>query len=224
MIRLQNVRLSFPHFQLLMESAELGKGITGIFGPSGAGKTTLLEIIAGIRRPDSAIIEMNGDILTDTFRRIQIPIEHREIGYVPQDLALFPHLSVQKNLLFGVHQNGRKQDFDHIVSVLDIGNLLRRGIGNLSGGEKQRVAFARALLASPRLLMLDEPLASLDHTLKNRMIEYLLHISTEFHTPMIYVSHDATEMTQLCEQVLMMNEGRIIETGSPSELFKRFQK
>lgn len=219
MIRLRNVRLRLSTFELNVEAEDLEAGITGIFGPSGSGKTTLLEIIAGIRRPSSAFIEMNGSVLTDTDRKTHVPIEHRAIGYVPQDLALFPHLSVRQNLLFGSRESKPDQEFRHIVEVLDIDNLLSRGIGNLSGGEKQRVAFARALLASPRLLMLDEPLASLDQILKNRMIQYLLHISNEFGTPMIYVSHERGEIAELCSDVLMIEDGRIVKHGAPFQIF-----
>jgi molybdate transport system ATP-binding protein len=218
MIVLQNVRLTLGQFQLEVKSENLGDGITGIFGPSGSGKTTLLEIIAGIRRPHSGFIEMNGSVLSNTGEHVHVPIEHRAIGYVPQDLALFPHLSVKQNLLFGAHGRVADDEFRRIINVLDIDTILSRGIANLSGGEKQRVAFARALLASPRLLMLDEPLSSLDGALKNRMIHYLLHLSEEFKTPMIYVSHEAGEIKQLCSDVLIVENGSIVKRGHPSEV------
>jgi molybdate transport system ATP-binding protein len=218
MMILQNVRLTLGSFRLEIESENLGGGIIGIFGPSGSGKTTLLEIIGGIRRPHSALIVMNGSKLTDTRERIHVPIEHRKIGYVPQDLALFPHLSVEQNLLFAARANRSEQRLRNITKLLDIDTLLLRGIANLSGGEKQRVAFARALLASPHLLMLDEPLASLDRALKKRMTEYLLHIAKEFKTPMIYVSHEPGEITQLCNEVLIFENGRIAQRGDPSKI------
>jgi len=218
MIVLHNVRLRLEALQLEVKAENLSGAITGIFGPSGAGKTTLLEIIAGIRRPDSAFIEMNGAILTDTKQRIHVPTEHRAIGYVPQDLALFPHLSVKQNLLFGAHEKQPGARFQQIVEILEIQKLLSRGILKLSGGERQRVAFARALLASPRLLMLDEPLASLDEALKSRMAQYLLQIANEFKTPMIYVSHDRDEMRKLCSDVLMIENGCIVKRGAPSEI------
>ena len=218
MIRLQNVRITFPDFQLFIENQQLSDRITGVFGPSGSGKTTLLEIVAGIRHPDSGCIEVDDRILIDTTKRISVPVEKRRIGYVPQDLALFPHLSVTENLMFGVHGKPEKKEFDHIVDLLEIKTLLARGISNLSGGEKQRVAFARAILASPSLLMLDEPLASLDRSLKDRSIEYLLKISRDLTCPMIYVSHEREEIVRLCTSVLVLEEGRVIHFGKPSEI------
>lgn len=218
MITLRNVRFAFPNFLLDVDAKDLSEGITGIFGPSGSGKTTLLEIIAGIRQPHSAYIEVNGTVLTDTTRRIRVPIERRAIGYVPQDLALFPHLSVRQNLDFGIHEKHTQHAWSQIVEVLDISNLLSRRIANLSGGEKQRVAFARALLAGPRLLLLDEPLSSLDRALKNRMIEYLRHVSGQFKSPMIYVSHEAEEIEQLCNHVLILENGYIVKQGLPSQV------
>jgi len=164
-------------------------------------------------------------VLTDIARGVLVPIEHRAIGYVPQDLALFPHLSVKENLLFGAQEcrrdagvTNRDQQYSHIVEILDIDHLLTRGIKNLSGGEKQRVAFARALLAAPRLLMLDEPLASLDHALKKRMSEYLLQLSGDVKTPMIYVSHEKEEMLQLCTDMFILENGRIIQHGPPASI------
>lgn len=215
MIHLRDVRISFPNFQLEVIDETLSESITGIFGPSGAGKTTLLEILAGIRRPHSAFIECNGVILTDTTHHIHVPIERREFGYVPQDLALFPHLSVRQNLLFGVHGKLIDKQFGHIVDILEINGLLSRGIANLSGGEKQRIAFARALLASPRLLMLDEPLANLDQALKKRMLQYLLDLTRDLKIPMIYVSHESEEITQLCTDVLIIQSGHIVNRGAP---------
>lgn len=218
MIRLRNVRLAFPKFQLDVDAEDLSEGITGIFGPSGSGKTTLLEIIAGIRRPNSAYIEVNGTVLTDSKQRINVPVEHRAIGYVPQDLALFPHLSVRQNLLFGTHGNNAEEALRHIVEVLDIGSLLSRRIGKLSGGEQQRVAFARALLATPRLLLLDEPLSSLDRALKLRMLQYLSNVYSQFKSPMIYVSHEPEEISLLCAHVLVIENGRIVKRGLPSQI------
>src|SRR4051794_30299597 len=192
---LKNISLPLASFTLEADLDIQGR-VTAIFGPSGAGKTSLLDLIAGLRRPASAFIQLNDQVLTDTSRRLFVPVRHRGIGYVPQDLALFPHLSVRQNLLYGHKANdqaGPLFGFEHVVDVLEIQPLLSRSVTELSGGERQPVALARALLASPRLLLLDEPLASLDLKLKARIIPYLARIRDEFRLPMLYVTHDRFE-------------------------------
>src|SRR5262249_42783155 len=152
-------------------------------------------------RPKSALVQLDERVLTDTAVRINVPTRHRRIGYVPQDLALFPHLSVRQNLLYGRKGTGDSTalfSFEHVTNVLEIEPLADRRVTNLSGGEKQRVALARALLASPQLLLLDEPLASLDTVLKSKIIPYLARIRDEFHIPMLYVTHDWNEAQTLC--------------------------
>jgi len=209
---LQNISLPLADFTLEID-ALLQRQITGIFGPSGAGKTSLLDLIAGLRRPASARIVLNDRVLTDSAVGVVMPPRRREIGYVPQDLALFPHLSVRQNLLYG-HRNDRQTRpmfcFEHVTEVLQIQALLARDTGDLSGGEKQRVALARALLASPQLLLLDEPLASLDADLKSKIIPYLCRVRDEFQLPMLYVTHDEQEVLALCEEVLEIRMGRMI--------------
>jgi len=216
MLTLRDIRMPLQGITIDFSVEKLDQGITGLFGPSGAGKTTILEIVTGIRSPAAAYIELDGKVLTDTERRIHVPIEQRAIGYVPQDLALFPHLSTRENVLFAAPSSNGDTRFHQIVSVLEIEGLLSRGISNLSGGEKQRVAFARAILASPRLLLLDEPLASLDRALKKKMIQYLLHLRDEFHIPMLYVSHESDELVQLCDEVLVLDNGKLAARGIPS--------
>jgi molybdate transport system ATP-binding protein len=153
-----------------------------------------------------------------------VPSRLRGIGYVPQDLALFPHLSVRKNLLYG--QKSRPHvnplfSFEHVVEVLEIAPLVPRSVNDLSGGEKQRVALARALLASPDLLLLDEPLGSLDLPLKAKVIPYLIRIRDEFHIPMLYVTHDHYEAMALADEIIVLANGRIMQTGPVSEVFTR---
>jgi len=151
-------------------------------------------------------------VLTDTASGIAVPARLREIGYVPQDLALFPHLSVRQNLIYGQKSNGEGSplfSFEHIADLLEIKSLINRGVTDLSGGEKQRVALARALLASPRLLLLDEPLANLDAALKDKILPYLRRIRDEFRLPMLHVTHDREEAQALCEEILVMNRGKI---------------
>jgi molybdate transport system ATP-binding protein len=208
---LQNISLPLAGFALEID-AQLQCQVTGIFGPSGAGKTSLLDLIAGLRQPASARIVLNDRVLTDMVAGVVMPPRLREIGYVPQDLALFPHLSVRRNLLYG-HRNSRETgplfSFGHVTEVLELQPLIDRGVGDLSGGERQRVALARALLTSPRLLLLDEPLASLDAELKARIIPYLRRVRDEFQLPMLYVTHDGQEVLALCDEVVEIRRGRI---------------
>jgi len=210
-LQLQNISLRLADFTLEID-VELEGRVTGIFGPSGAGKTSLLDLIAGLRRPDSARIVLDERVLTNAALRLFMPPRLRGIGYVPQDLALFPHLSVRKNLLYG-HQTENGHDrlfsFEHVTGALEIAPLLERGTRDLSGGEQQRVALARALLASPRLLLLDEPLASLDAGLKGKIIPYLLRVRDEFQLPILYVTHDEQEVRALCDEVLVLERGRL---------------
>jgi molybdate transport system ATP-binding protein len=209
---LKNIRLGLAEFALEVD-IEIESQVTAVFGPSGAGKTSLLDLIAGLRRPDSALIQLNDRVLTDTGRGIAVPPRLRGIGYVPQDLALFPHLSVRQNLLYGHNaqvEATRLFSYDHITELLEIRSLEQRGVLDLSGGEKQRVALARALLASPALLLLDEPLASLDPTLKAKIIPHLARIRDEFQLPMLYITHDCEEVSTLCDEVVSLKRGRIM--------------
>jgi molybdate transport system ATP-binding protein len=193
---------------------------TAIFGPSGAGKTSLLETIAGLRRPDTAKIWLNDQLFDDSGQNYSLPVRLRRLGYVPQYDSLFPHLSVQRNLLFG--SNGKPKDhtfeFHHIIEFLEIGHLLDRHVSSLSRGENQRVVIARALLSAPQLLLLDEPLTSLDAKLKNTILQQLQALHREFGIPMLFVTHDAAEAIAICEDVLLLHAGRITGRGEPAKL------
>jgi molybdate transport system ATP-binding protein len=220
---LRNISLTLASFTLEV-NLELSGRVTAIFGPSGAGKTSLLDLVAGLRSAESAFIQLDDRILADLPRGGALPACKRGIGYVPQDLALFPHLSVRQNLLFGHNEKSKRSELfscDRVVDLLDLGPLLKRGITDLSGGEKQRVALGRALLASPRLLLLDEPLASLDLTLKTRIIPYLARIRDEFRLPMLYVTHDRFETISLADEIVVMFGGKVVQTGSVQEVFNR---
>jgi molybdate transport system ATP-binding protein len=191
-------------------------GATALFGPSGAGKTSLINMIAGLLRPDRGRIVLDGEVLFDETKRINVPAWRRRIGYVFQEGRLFPHLSVRRNLDYGRWMSGQAADaqaFGHVVDLLDIGNLLERRPGKLSGGERQRVAVGRALLMMPRLLLLDEPLASLDAPRKREILPYLQRLRDEARVPMIYVSHDAAELRRLATRVVMLESGRVAAAG-----------
>jgi molybdate transport system ATP-binding protein len=209
---LKNISLRLAEFVLQVD-LDLAGQVTAIFGPSGAGKTSLLDLIAGLRRPESALIQLEQRTLTDTARGLALPPREREIGYVPQDLALFPHLPVRKNLLYGCKAPAPRDglfSYEHVTTVLEIGPLAGRGVTELSGGEKQRVALARALLTSPKLLLLDEPLAGLDTALKAKILPYLARVRDEFRVPMLYVSHDRQEIETLCDEVVELERGQVL--------------
>jgi molybdate transport system ATP-binding protein len=196
--------------------------IAAIFGPSGSGKTSLLDAIAGLRPIAGGEIEIGGKTLFSSAQGIDLPPRHRGMGYVPQEGALFPHLSVRKNILFGAERssagNGAKSiRLEHVLEVLEIGHLLARAVANLSGGEAQRVALARAILARPQLLLLDEPLAALDIGLKERILPYLGRVRDEFAIPMIYVTHNLTEVLTLADWVLMIRQGKLVAQGVPKQ-------
>ena len=193
---------------------------TAIFGPSGAGKTSLLETVAGLRKPDSAKISFNDQLFDDSERNYSLPIRLRKLGYVPQYDSLFPHLSVQRNLLYGSNRGPKDQtlDFHHVIDFLEIGHLLDRHVHSLSRGENQRVVIARALLSAPQLLLLDEPLTSLDAKLKDAIMQQLQALHREFGIPMFYVTHDPVEAIAICEEVLLLQAGRITARGNPAQL------
>jgi molybdate transport system ATP-binding protein len=193
----------------------------GIFGPSGCGKSTLVSLIAGLRHPDRGFINLDGETLFDSSHRIHVPPEHRGIGMVFQRPHLFPHLSVRSNLLYGYKRcdpGNRRIKLDMLVDILQIGHLLNRGIGNLSGGEKQRVAIGRAVLSNPRLLLMDEPLSAIDDSLKFQIISYLKDTCEVFNIPYIFISHTLLEMRIMTDQVLTVADGRVNELVSAEDL------
>jgi molybdate transport system ATP-binding protein len=222
-LSLKKISLPLAPFTLEVDVEITGR-VTVIFGPSGAGKTSLLDLIAGLRRANSAFIQLAGTVLTDTWRNLLVPSRRRGIGYVPQDLALFPHLSVRQNLFYGHKSgngNGSLFGFEHVAKVLEIESLVSRGVTELSGGEKQRVALARALLASPRLLLLDEPLSSLDAPLREKIIPYFIRIRDEFRVPMLYVTHDRDEALALADEMIVLAGGKVIQAGPVQDVFSR---
>ena len=191
-------------------------GATALFGPSGSGKTSLVNMVAGLLEPDRGIIALDDTVLFDAARNIDVPPHKRRIGYVFQEGRLFPHLSVRQNLDYGRRMNGQPRDqneFDRIAALLDIGQLLDRRPRMLSGGERQRVAVGRALLMRPRLLLLDEPLASLDAGHKREILPYLVRLRDEAKVPIVYVSHMPAEVRRIATEVVLLNDGKVVATG-----------
>ena len=199
----------------------LSPGVTILFGASGAGKTTLLDCLAGLIRPDSGHIAFANESWFDERLRINIPVRARGIGYVFQDLALFPHLSVEQNVQYGISRldaSERRVRTDAVLESFRIAHLRRRKPGEISGGERQRVALARALVTDPRLLLLDEPLAGLDAPTKSRIVDDLRAWNSAHRIPILYVTHDREEVFALGERVLALEKGRIITQGTPHEV------
>lgn len=187
-------------------------GITAVFGVSGAGKTSLINAVAGLTRPQRGHIILNGRILFSSQRRIALPPEKRRVGYVFQDGRLFPHYRVRGNLMYGMAASMRPE-FDAIVSLLGIDHLLGRFPITLSGGEKQRIAIGRALLSAPEILLMDEPLASLDLPRKRELLPYLERLAAEVNIPILYVTHSMEEIVQLAERVLILDNGQLKAFG-----------
>jgi molybdate transport system ATP-binding protein len=193
---------------------EAGAGVTALFGPSGSGKSTVLSIIAGMCRPAGGSVRLGDRVLFDGGRRVWLPPEKRGIGFVFQDLLLFPHLTVEANLRFGARRRPlRSIPFERVVEVLELGRLLRRHPHTLSGGERQRTALGRAILRGPELLLLDEPLTALDEGLKERVLSYLERAFDEWRIPTLFVSHDQTEVRRLAGEVVILQEGRVVDAG-----------
>jgi len=211
-------------FSLDVAFAAPTSGIVALFGKSGSGKTTVVNMLAGLRRPERGRIAVNGSVLFDSAAGIDLPPERRRLGYVFQEGRLFPHLDVSGNLLYGLRRTplaDRHADFDRIVGMLDIGALLGRRPADLSGGEKQRVAIGRALLASPRLLLMDEPLASLDAARKDEILPFVEQLRDELELPIVYVSHDSGELLRLADTVVLMSDGRAAAVGPLEEVLSR---
>ena len=210
-------------FALQARLASEGK-LTAFFGPSGSGKTSLLNIIAGIVRPDKGSIVLNGRTLVDTGQGIFVPKHRRRFGYVFQEARLFPHLTVRQNLLYGQWFTPRKErtiGVEQVLDLLNIRHLLERRPGALSGGEKQRVAIGRALLTSPHLLLMDEPLASLDESLKEEILPFIERLRDEAQVPIVYVSHSLSEVARLATTVVLIKDGHVVAVGPPTEVLGR---
>lgn len=215
--------LAYPGFALDVDLALPGQGVTALFGVSGSGKTTLLRCVAGLERA-AGRLEVNGNLWQDDQRRLFLPTHARPLGYVFQDANLFPHLNVRRNLEFGLRRVAsaqRRVAWDTALDLLGIGHLLERHPERLSGGERQRVGIARALLTSPSLLLMDEPLAALDQARKQEILPYLERLHGELAIPVLYVSHQPDEVARLADHLVLLDQGRVRAAGPLTELLSR---
>jgi molybdate transport system ATP-binding protein len=216
--------VSYPNFHLHVEFDVPAAAITAVFGQSGSGKTTLLRCLAGLERSPTGFMQVGEDVWQDERRNCYEPISGRRVGYVFQEPRLFPHLSVWSNLTYGFNRTPvreRRLSVDRVVDVLGIAHLLDRRPQKLSGGEQQRVAIGRALLTSPKLLLLDEPLSSLDSQRKREIMPFIQRLYKELKIPIIYVTHSLHEILQLAQIVILLRDGKGIATGPLNEVFSR---
>ncbi|WP_153448614.1 molybdenum ABC transporter ATP-binding protein ModC [Vibrio algicola] len=207
-------------FALNIDATIPGAGITAIFGRSGAGKTSVINAISGLKNPTSGRIAKGDQVLFDSELGINQPIEKRNIGYVFQEARLFPHYKVKGNLLYGVKGKIEANKFNQVVELLDLSSLLNRYPADLSGGEKQRCAIARALLSEPDILLMDEPLASLDLPRKQEVMPFLERLSSEVNIPILYVTHSMDEILHLADHMLLIEDGRVKEAGDIETLWR----
>ncbi|WP_371378083.1 molybdenum ABC transporter ATP-binding protein [Thalassotalea aquiviva] len=220
-----NVELDYPNFHLACQLNLDPNGITGILGHSGSGKTTLLRILAGLNSHAKGQVYFNQECLQDTYSRSFLPTEKRHIGMVFQDARLFPHLSVIENLQFAINrQKSPKLKVNEIIKLTAINSLLAHHVEQLSAGQKQRVALARALLAEPKLLLLDEPLSALDTKARIDLLNLLRKIHQQLKIPLIYVSHNISEIQQLADHVLVMEQGKVIKQGHVHQVINNLEQ
>ncbi|NER64071.1 molybdenum ABC transporter ATP-binding protein [Pseudomonas sp. MAFF212427] len=218
------LQVAFSDFQLDVDLQLPGRGVSALFGHSGSGKTTCLRCLAGLERADHAYIEVNGEVWQDSARHYFMPPHQRPIGYVFQEASLFAHLSVHANLTFGwrrIPRTQRQVGLEQACELLGIRHLLERTPDTLSGGERQRVGIARALLTSPRVLLMDEPLAALDGPRKREILPYLERLHDELQIPLIYVSHAQEEVARLADHLVVLEQGKVQACGPISQTLAR---
>ncbi|MHC8411433.1 molybdenum ABC transporter ATP-binding protein [Pseudomonas sp. Hz4] len=218
------LKLRYSGFTLEVDLQLPGRGVTALYGHSGSGKTTCLRCIAGLEKAEQGFIQVNGEVWQDSDEKIFVPPHKRALGYVFQEASLFPHLSVLANLEFGLKRIPRQQrrvDMTHATELLGIGHLLDRHPQNLSGGERQRIGIARALLTSPKILLMDEPLAALDSQRKNEILPYLQRLHDELDIPVLYVSHSQDEVARLADHLVLLSNGKALASGPIGETLAR---
>lgn len=220
-----NKRLHGANGEFQLETDfEIAEGeFVALFGPSGVGKTTLLRCLAGLELPEYGKIVINGETWLDTSTRISLATQQRRVGYMFQDYALFPNMTVRGNLEFALRKGSNKNRVDELLALMDIGELQSRKPETLSGGQKQRVALARALASEPKLLLLDEPFSALDGEMRSRLHDEILRLQRHFGITTIIVSHDVAEVYKLASRVLVMDQGKISQDGSPAKVFSTGQ-
>ncbi len=221
------IKLSF-HKKLWSPSGEMRLGIDldlspgtfiSLYGESGAGKTSLLRIFAGLLAPEEGRIVVNDVTWLDTSRRISLPPQKRKIGFLFQDYALFPNMTVKENLLFALNRKQEKKTVDELIEIIELGELQHRMPETISGGQKQRVALARALVQKPKILLLDEPLSALDHAMRKKLQYHVLQVHREYGLTTVLVSHDVSEILRMSDHMLVIENGKIIKQGKPAEVF-----
>src|SRR5476649_800776 len=220
-VRLQ---VTYPDFSVDVDLKLPGRGVTALYGHSGSGKTTCLRCIAGLERAEDGFVQINDQVWQDSRNGLFVPPHKRALGYVFQEASLFPHLSVRANLEFGLKRIAkplRRVDMAHATELLGIGHLLDRHPQHLSGGERQRIGIARALLTSPQLLLMDEPLAALDSQRKNEILPYLERLHDELEIPVLYVSHSQDEVARLADHIVLLNAGKALASGPIGETLAR---
>ena len=218
------LKLNYSGFALDVDLHLPGRGVTALYGPSGSGKTTCLRCIAGLEPAENGFIQINDEVWQDSDKKIFVPPHKRALGYVFQEASLFPHLSVLANLEFGlkrIPKLQRRVDMAHATELLGIGHLLDRHPQHLSGGERQRIGIARALLTSPKLLLMDEPLAALDSQRKNEILPYLQRLHDELEIPALYVSHSQDEVARLADHLVLLSDGKALANGPIGETLAR---
>jgi molybdate transport system ATP-binding protein len=192
---------------------------TTLYGQSGVGKTSLLRIIAGLLSPEKGRITVDGTTWLDTSRGINLPPQKRKIGFLFQDYALFPNMTVRENLLFALKKKQDKKTVADLIEIIELGGLQNRMPDTISGGQKQRVALARALVQKPQILLLDEPLSALDYAMRQKLQQYVLQVHREYRLTTLMVSHDIAEILKMSDHMLVMDHGKIVRQGSPAEIF-----
>jgi molybdate transport system ATP-binding protein len=218
------LKIAYSAFTLDVDLHVPGRGVTALYGHSGSGKTTCLRCIAGLERPEHGFVQINDEIWQDSAKGIFVPPHKRALGYVFQEASLFPHLSVLANLQFGlkrIAKSQRRVDMAQATELLGIGHLLERHPQHLSGGERQRIGIARALLTSPKLLLMDEPLAALDSQRKNEILPYLQRLHDELDIPVLYVSHAQDEVARLADHLVLLSDGKALASGPIGETLAR---